>query len=303
MDYRAWVRDPANFPGKYGKLFMRFVAARQSLHNVTDATVVWYVSSWKAYRDHVAQATTERDLRQHLYDGITAFGQRGVRPVTVNTATRCMQAFLNWLLEIEHIERPIKLPKLKVEERVLRVLSMEQIANLYHYVPKNMCQRRIHAITVLLLDTGIRTAEMLNLSPREVDFKTRTLRVMGKGRKERVVPFSQLAGEVLFKYLAERKVDCDYVFATEQGRKLDKRNVLRNIKQIGRRCGIPASAICLHRCRHSFATQYIAGGGQVVQLQKILGHSEIETTMQYVHPQMADTQRDHARHSPIGNLR
>ena len=110
MDYRNWAQTPDNFPGKYGTLFMKFIESRQVHRNVTDATVVWYCSSWKAFRECVAKATDERELRQQLWDGITAIGKRGTGPVTINTYIRCLQAFVNWLLELEYIERRIKLP-------------------------------------------------------------------------------------------------------------------------------------------------------------------------------------------------
>jgi site-specific recombinase XerD len=304
MDYRNWAQTPANFPGKYGTLFMKFIESRQAHRNVTDATVVWYCSSWKAFRDCVAQATNERELRQQLWDGITAIRKRGTGPVTTNTYIRCLQAFVNWLLELEYIERRIKLPKQKTEERVRRVLSPEDIEKLFHFKPRRPDQARIHAACILMLDCGLRASEWINLRLEDLDLKKRTARVMGKGRKERIVPMSQQTASVLFNYLAARPDQHDLVFATKNGTPLLKRNALHMIKRMAVACGIPPSTIVgLHGCRHSMATQFIAAGGSVVHLQKLLGHSHISTTMQYVHPQMADIQRDHMRHSPISRMR
>jgi site-specific recombinase XerD len=129
------------------------------------------------------------------------------------------------------------------------------------------------------------------------------VRVMGKGRKERMVPMSQQTATVLFNYLAARPYEHDLVFACKTGTPLQKRNALHMIKRMAVACGIPRGSIGLHGCRHTMATQFIAMGGSVVHLQKILGHAHISTTMQYVHPQMAEIQRDHTRHSAIGKLR
>jgi site-specific recombinase XerD len=303
MDYRSWAQAPANFPGKYGTLFMKFIASRQAHRNVTDATVVWYCCSWKAFRDCVSQATNERELRQHLWDGITAISKRGTGPVTTNTYIRCLQAFVNWMLELEYIERRIKLPKQKTEERIRRVLSVESIEKLFHFKPRWPDQERIHAACILMLDCGLRASEWINLRLEDLDLKNRMVRVWGKGRKERFVPMSQATATILFNYLAARPVQHDLVFATKNATPLLKRNAGHMIKRMALACGIPPATIGLHGCRHTMATQFIAAGGSVVYLQKILGHVHISTTMQYVHTQMADIQRDHMRHSPIAKMR
>ena len=299
MDYRSWAQAPANFPGKYGTLFMKFIASRQAHRNVTDATVVWYCCSWKAFRDCVSQATNERELRQQLWDGISAISKRGTGPVTTNTYIRCLQAFVNWMLELEYIERRIKLPKQKTEERIRRVLSVESIEKLFHFKPRWPDQERIHAACILMLDCGLRASEWINLRLEDLDLKNRMVRVWGKGRKERFVPMSQATATILFNYLAARPVQHDLVFATKNGTPLDKCNAGHMLKHMALTCGIPPASIGLHGCRHTMATQFIAGGGSVVYLQKILGHTHISTTMQYVHTQMADVQRDHTRHSPM----
>ena len=120
MDYRRWSQTPENFPGTCGALFMKFNESRQARHNVTDESVRWYCGSWKAVRECVARATNERELRQQLFDGITAISKRGTGPATTNTYVRCLHAFANWLLELEYIERRIELPKQKTEKRVRR---------------------------------------------------------------------------------------------------------------------------------------------------------------------------------------
>jgi site-specific recombinase XerD len=303
MDYLGWAQDAKNFPGKYGSLFMKFIESRQAHHNVTDETVRWYCCSWKAFRDCVAKATNERQLRQQLYDGITAISKRGTGPVTTNTYIRAMQAFVSWMLELEHIERPMKLPKQKVEQRVRRTLSPEDIEKLFHFKPRWPNQKRTHAACILMLDCGLRASEWINLKLDDLDLKNRTVRVMGKGRKERIVPMSAQTATVLFNYLAERPDQHDLVFPSKNGTPLLKCNAGHMVKKMAVICGIPRGSISLHGCRHSMATQFIASGGNVVHLQKILGHSHISTTMEYIHTQLKDTQREHKNHSLIGKMR
>jgi len=302
MNARVWIADPANFPGRFGALMRKFIQSRMLHRNVTDSTVVWYCSSWIAFREQVSQAKDESDLRQKLHDGIMIIARRNLKPNTVNCYVRCMQAFTNWLLELEYIKRPIRLPKQKVEERILKVLSDDEVQRIVDFRPTSEAQERIHCATVLMLDAGLRAQEWINLRPNDVDFQARTVRVFGKGRRERLTPMSELTSGLLHQYLATRKCDYDYVFATRNGTPMSKRSALRMLKRLAISCGVTTS-LNLHGCRHTMASIFAGSGGNLAHLQKILGHRSITTTMRYVHTQIEDAQREHRKHSPIARLK
>jgi site-specific recombinase XerD len=116
--------------------------------------------------------------------------ERGVKPVTVNTYITALNAFALWLHQEGHAPDRVKLPKLKVEQRVLSVLDDTQMRALIGFKPKTFRQARTHLAVLLILDTGLRLSEALNLRHGDIDFDNLILKVFGKGQKERVVPFS-----------------------------------------------------------------------------------------------------------------
>jgi len=107
-----------------------------------------------------------------------------------------MNAFCRWLHEEQHIPDALKLQKLKVEQRVLVLLNDAQLRHLLTFKPKTFRQHRTHVAVCLVLDTGLRLSEMLTLRRDDVDFSNLILKVLGKGRKERLVPYCRdSAGE------------------------------------------------------------------------------------------------------------
>ncbi len=158
---------------------------------------------------------------------------------------------------------------------------------------------RNRAIILVLLDTGIRASELTDAVIRDLDLKNSRLRVMGKGDKERVVPFSARTGQALWKYLATRPDDgpADYLFSTKTATGLDRRNLLRMLGRLGDRAGVPD--VHPHRFRHTFAINYLRNGGDAFTLQAILGHSTMKMVRVYLRLAQADLDEAHHRASPV----
>ena len=162
---------------------------------------------------------------------------------------------------------------------------------------------RNRAMIYLLLDTGIRASELSNLRIHHMNVRNRTITVMGKGNKERIIPFSARTGQVMWRYLAQRKNDSagDYLFVTEEGRKLDRTRILRIIHVIGERAGIYGANV--HRFRHTFAINYLRNGGDAYSLQLMLGHSTMEMVKNYLDIVRGDLEKNHRIASPVDNWR
>jgi integrase/recombinase XerD len=124
----------------------------------------------------------------------------------------------------------------------------------------------------------------------------------GKGRKQRVIPFSYELRKVLFRYITEytRKADL-LLFANRTETKLGRRNVLRDAKLLCKRLGFDPPARTLHAFRHTFAVNYLRRGGSVFHLQKVLGHSTLEMTRRYANLMTEDLQAVHERLSLLSN--
>ena len=144
---------------------------------------------------------------------------------------------------------------------------------------------RARAILELLYATGIRCAELVGLDLPEVDLEGRFVRVLGKGRKERVVPFGAPAQKALRDYLPVRarwRPRTDALFVNARGGRLTDRSV-RNVVQRRVRQVALAHRISPHGLRHSFATHLLERGADLRSIQELLGHSRLSTTQKYTH--------------------
>jgi integrase/recombinase XerD len=213
-----------------------------------------------------------------------------------------MNAFLNWLLTEGFIIRPIRLKKLKTTKKVLVILTNEQVEKLIRYQPKKKIQRRVHVMVPLILDCGMRVDEVLHVNKEDVDLDNLLIKVRkGKGDKQRIVPITLPMRKHLYRYLkSESHPKSQFVFSTALGSAQAYRNANRILKSIGESIGLPE--LRFHLLRHTFATNFISMGGNVVILKKILGHASLATTMIYEHLQTADLQVAHHQHSLVGKL-
>ena len=150
--------------------------------------------------------------------------------------------------------------------------------------------KRDRAILELLYATGVRVSELVGLDLRDIDFKNRLLRVTGKRRKERIVPFGDPALKALKDYLDVRdrflmnapatKRDAQPLILNYQGTRMTTRSVGRLIEKYIRQCaGI--HDISPHALRHSFATHLLGAGGDLRTIQELLGHASLSTTQRY----------------------
>lgn len=186
------------------------------------------------------------------------------------------------------------LDSIKQDKNLPSVLYIEQIEDLFRRNKERTdpLMLRDQAIMEILYATGVRASEFIEIRLRDIDFKRRTIRILGKGRKERMVVFSQSSKQTLEKYLEECRPSLvalnkfefnnEYVFLNSQGKKLTVRGlqfILDDIeKKIGTNYGLHP-----HIFRHSFATHLLEGGADLRVIQELLGHESLNTTQIYTH--------------------
>jgi site-specific recombinase XerD len=154
---------------------------------------------------------------------------------------------------------------------------------------------RERALFEFLYATGLRVSEAAGLDLEDVDFSARLARVVGKGRKERIVPFGEEAEEALRDYLPARAArrrgfedardavsDGEPLFVNARGGRLTTRSMARLLKARLRAAGLPA-AISPHALRHTFATHLLSAGADLRAIQELLGHASLSTTQKYTH--------------------
>jgi integrase/recombinase XerD len=226
-------------------------------------------------------------------------GQRRVKKSTKTVARRiaAIRVFLRFLSgeghDVDKILQQIERPK--PERSLPKVLGRAQVDALIAAPnPKSPLFARDVAILELLYACGLRASELCDLKVRDVNFQVGCVRVMGKGRKERIVPLGRAAAEAITRYLGECRgklervggVDADRrserLFLSRSGKPMERIGLWMIVEKYGRRSGI-LKHISPHTLRHCFASHLLGGGADLRVVQELLGHSDIQTTQIYTH--------------------
>lgn len=278
------------------KMYESFIRARRYSKGVSKRTEGWYEQSWKAFQSVLADATPESLSKSSFTAAIEGMLTRDVSPITVNTYSRAINAYLHWLNEEGHCPKRITIPRLKEPEVVIPTLKPEQVQRLLQHRPACQNHRRAQMLALVILDTGLRLKEGLSLRREDTDLDSLLLTVKdGKGGKQRVVPFSVELRKVLFKYMESHIAPSGLVFYAGNGVKLLQNNIRRDFNALCRKLHINGAKGGFHFLRHTMALNYVRNGGDVFRLQRILGHSTLDMTRRYVNLQTADLQAVHER--------
>jgi len=242
-----------------------FLQEKKYLQNVSSETIILYETSFKGFRDC--------DTLDQIKVRVVELRQRGLKPVTVNTYLRHMKTFFRW----KGLEW--KMPWLKEEQTILITFTPEQVTRIINGKTVGRNETRARMVALTALDTGMRIQEILNLRRSDLDFENLLFRVNGKGNKQRLVPMSIELRKLLFRYLGQHKFD--RLVCTGGGTSPTQRNLSRDFKLLCSRLGITGVRASFHTLRHSFAVNYLKSGGNVIYLQRILGHASLEMTNRY----------------------
>lgn len=212
----------------------------------------------------------------------------GLSPRSIQRRLSAARTFYEYLMREGHCSRnpalDVRAPKLK--KRLPATLDADQMGRLLAFRVDDSLSARDKAIMELFYSSGLRVSELVGLSVSGVDFADRTVRVLGKGSKTRIVPVGRQAIDALKKWLKERdglvKPDVDALFVGRWGRPLSVRAVQLRVDAWGRRQGIGVH-VHPHMFRHSFATHLLESSGDLRGVQELLGHADIGTTQVYTH--------------------
>ena len=236
----------------------------------------------------LGRAARPADVDHLLLRGFLAeLHQRGLSKASSARKLAGLRSFFRYLCREGRLAanpaRALATPRL--DRRIPSVLDEAQAASILDMPGDGTAAVRGRAILELLYATGIRCAEAMALDVHEVDLGARMVRVLGKGRKERVVLFGRRAATALQAWIAERErlaPRSDALFLNARGGRLSDRSVrtlvATRVKQVAlqRRCSP-------HTLRHSFATHLLMRGADLRAIQELLGHSSLSTTQRYTH--------------------
>jgi len=211
------------------------------------------------------------------------------RKITLHYYSLFLNRFFEWL------GLNIKIPKIKKPPRRIDVLSNEEVNRLINTVKKPIDL----LILKLLLDTGLRSSELLGIRVEDIDFQNNTIRVKhSKYGKERYVIVTNETME-LIKYW----IKLNNLKPGDRLINLTYNALYKRLKRLGLKAGIPIHKIRPHVLRHTFATEALRRGLSVFSLQKILGHSDIKTTEVYLHLTIEDIKREYMRIMGVNSVK
>ncbi len=288
------------------KLFERFITEKRFLSNLSERTIASYTEIFARWQRLVGEFPT----RENLSTFVIEMRQAGLSPTTCNISIRSFNSFLSWLRENGHLAEPFKIKQLKAEKKIMRTFSDEQLAALLKWKPdpKSRNQMRAYAVLCTLTDCGFRVSEALGIEVSNVDFDNLLIKVKGMGSKERLVPMSIELRKILFRYCTKHRISkfkSPYFFCTANGTKMTYYNLYRDLSTIFEKVGVNKEDIdgFFHAFRRKFARSYVKAGGNVIYLQRAMGHSSLQMTQAYVEVEVEDLQETHIRTSLLSRLR
>ena len=284
------------------KLFSMYMEERTFLKNASPLSIKSNKRNWIRFEKVMEKNRLLKDLdKAFLKELVIGLRETGLSPTTCNIAIREINTFLKWLFDNEFTAVQLKMKQLKEERTIQKDFTDEDIKKFVDWKPKTWFQQRLYALIMTMIDSGIRIDEALTLQRSEVNFYDMLIKVKGKGKRERVVPFSLELRKTLWKF--SRTHPHELMFSTQSGHKLSYHNMLRELKELAKKLRIENSRISYHQFRYKFAINYIRQGGDAFRLQRVLGHSSIITTQGYVKLQTDDLRATQMQTSLLKKLR
>lgn len=270
-----------------------FITAKQ-IEGCSERTLQYYRVTVKHMLQNIEtpiRKITTDEIRHYLVD----YQKRNnCSKITVDNVRRNISSFFSWLEEEDYIlKSPMRrIHKIKVKQQVKDIISDEAIE---HLRDSCKCIRDL-AMIDLLYSTGIRVGELVNLNISDVNFEARECVVFGKGNKERKVYFDAKAKLHLQNYLCSRTDSNPALFVTldDPYDRLKISGVEIRLRELGRRLHL--DKIHPHKFRRTMATRAIDKGMPIEQVQKILGHSQIDTTMRYAIVNQTNVKTSHQKY-------
>lgn len=269
--------------------FLRYL---EDERNAAPRTVLAYRRALAAFRGEKNAPTWKKCTADQLRDYLFAVMKRGQARSYIRLQFSALRTFFRFLVERKGLRndpvRELQLPK--AEKKLPLVLTRQQIDELLSAplrVPKHQSAPtwmplRDAAIMEIFYSSGLRLGELASLNVPDVDVYTESVRVLGKGRKERVSPVGAPALEALSRYRSAANVQSGPLFINKLRRRISPRSIWLILKRYLRHTSIPI-AISPHKLRHSFATHMLDGGADLRSVQALLGHASLSTTQIYTH--------------------
>jgi len=264
------------------KAIASFLKQLAEVRMASPHTVSNYKRDLRTFQNQQGVDMELEDVSRSMVQDWVVWGHaKGLSPATLARRLSALRSLFDFCVQAQWCEKNIaagvQTPKQK--KRLPRALPPEQTAKLMSPTQATS-DLRDAALLAVMYGCGLRVSEVVGLNVMDIDIGASELRVLGKGRKERIVPVP-VGGLVLInKYLESKPAISDAVFLNKHGGRLTTRSVQRMLKKRALETGADVS-VTPHRLRHSFATHLLTGGVDLRAIQELLGHSSLATTERY----------------------
>lgn len=288
------MKKQSNLTFKEGcEEYLNYCRAR----NLRDGTIKHYKESFNSIYRFIEPNTpiaslTVRTVEQFVID---VKNNLQIKDTTLFTYTRDLKTLMRYFMKQEYIPY-LNIKLISVSKEPIECYTDDELKKLLKKPNMKSCtfsEYRNWVMANFLLSTGVRLNSLINIKIKNLDFDNKVVYInTTKNRKPLIIPLSIILTKILKEYLKHRQHDnrCDYLFCNVYGNQLIKTTIYHALYDYHKQRGVYKTGI--HRYRHTFAKKWILKGGNVVTLQKILGHSSLEITQSYLNILISDIEKE-----------
>lgn len=295
---------------------MLFLAHIQFQKNYSEATVRSYGTDLEEFeiflqKKQKSLSRLEDVHKKDVQEFLTVLYKQKMHKTSMARKLSCLRSFFRFMLQkkyiLENPMRGISNPKQEIHHPTM--LNVDQVSSMLDEKnpdEEDIFYYRDNALLELLYGSGLRISEALGLNVQDIRTGSETVKVFGKGSKERIVPLSDTCQKALQAWLEKRKTLTvergeKALFVGKRGKRLNRREANRIVELYRLKAGIE-TRVSAHDLRHSFATHLLEGGADLRSVQELLGHSKIATTERYTHLDMDALAKIYDKSHPLAKL-
>lgn len=254
------------------------------------------------FKNKNASNITKKDIQKYI-DHLN----KNLEPRSISRNISTLKSFYKYLKINKIVDQnpmdTINNPKTK--KTLPKVLSEEEVNKLLDIDLNNDFDYRNKAMLELMYSSGLRVSELINLKVNDIDLNNESVRIYGKGSKERIIPLNEYTVEALNQYITNHRRELfkhgenNYLFLNNHGNPMTRQGFFKILKKIAQEKNIKTE-FSPHTLRHSFATHLLKYGADLRSIQELLGHSDISSTQIYTHVTNEKLQKNYEEYHPHG---
>jgi integrase/recombinase XerC len=255
--------------------------------NYSDNTINGYINHINKYLEYTKKKSInyKNITKDEIIDYLKYLDNQKLSNRSIGNILSSIRNYYDYMLDNKDISFNIfkTISNPKMEKKLPNFLSYEDMRKIFDSIKtENILDYRNKLIIELLYATGIRVSELVNLKVSDINKNERSIRIFGKGRKERIVYYGEYADIALNEYLNIRNSNNEYLILNKDGNKITARGVEKIIDKIVSDASINNN-VSPHTFRHTFATHLLNNGADIKSVQELLGHNSLNTTEVYTH--------------------